>query len=161
MATTGNGEVRQRSNKAGDNLRLVIDTVPALVWSTLPDGSRDFLNRRWLEYTGLSLKEGLGWGWRKIFHADDLPGFEDKWSAAVATGQSLETEARLRSADGEYRWFSVRAVPQRDARGKVVKWYGTNTDIQERKWAEAFLAGGKQVLEMVARGSSLADILAA
>src|SRR2546425_10052175 len=114
MATTQNNKVGQPSTITEDDLRLVIDTVPALVWSASPDGARDFLNQRWLEYTGLSLEQGLGWGWKKVFHPDDLAGLEDKWNAAVAAGQPLETEARLRNADGEYRWFSVRAMPLRD-----------------------------------------------
>src|SRR5437870_2175095 len=116
MVTTSNNKTDQASTMAEDSLRLVIDTVPALVWSALPDGSRDFLNQRWLEYTGLSLEQGLGWGWKKVFHPEDLAGLEAKWSVAVATGQPLETEARLRNAKGEYRWFSVRAMPLRDAR---------------------------------------------
>src|SRR5258708_2737570 len=106
MATTQDDEADRQPTVAEDGLRLVIDTVPALIWSALPDGSRDFLNQRWLEYTGLSLEQGLGLGWKKVFHPDDLAGLEDRWSAAVATGQPLETEARLRSARGEYRWFS-------------------------------------------------------
>src|SRR5438445_10476737 len=98
MATTLNYKGDQPSISAEDDLRVVIDTVPALVWSALPDGSRDFLNQRWLEYTGLSLEEGLGSGWKTVFHPEDLAVFEDKWSLAVTAVQPFEMEARLQSA---------------------------------------------------------------
>src|SRR5262249_2418927 len=102
-----------------NQLRLIIDTIPGLVWSALPDGSAEFLNQRWLEYTGLSLKEGLDWGGRVAVHPEDLSRFTDEWRAALADGKPLETEARLRRADGEYRWVLVHAVPLRDGTGKV------------------------------------------
>src|ERR1700752_2207182 len=86
-------------------LRLVVDTIPALVSSALPDGSRDFISRRWLEYTGLSPKDGLGWSWTGIIHPDDHAAFVGAWKAAIASGEPLEAEARLRRADGQYRWF--------------------------------------------------------
>src|SRR6202022_222940 len=99
---------RQRAEEDGrrseDRLRLVIDTLPALVWSKLPDGSADFLNQRFREYTGLSVEEGLGWGWmRNAFHPEDRA--EDEWRVAFAAGVPFEREARLRRADGTYRRF--------------------------------------------------------
>jgi len=115
---------------------LIIDTIPALAWSALPDGSVDFLNQRWLEYTGLSLEQGLGLGGRAAFHPEDLPRLGDEWRAALAEGKHFETEARVRRRDGEYRWFLIRAVPLRDETGNIVKWYGTNTDIDDRKQVE-------------------------
>ncbi|HXQ73909.1 MAG TPA: PAS domain-containing protein [Pyrinomonadaceae bacterium] len=115
---------------------LIIDTIPALAWSALPDGSVDFLNQRWLEYTGLSLEQGLGLGGRAAFHPEDLPRLGDEWRAALAEGKQFETEARVRRTDGEYRWFLIRAVPLRDETGNIVKWYGTNTDIDDRKQME-------------------------
>jgi PAS domain S-box-containing protein len=122
-----------------DQLRLVIDTIPGLVWSALPDGSRDFLNQRWLEYTGLSLEEGLGRGWQAALHPEDRARVVDDWETALAAGKPLETETRLRRADGKYRWFLLRAVPLRDELGNIVKWYGTTTDIEDRKRAEEAL----------------------
>jgi len=115
---------------------LIIDTIPALAWSALPDGSVDFLNQRWLEYTGLSLEQGLGLGGRAAFHPEDLPRLGDEWRAALAEGKHFETKARVRRRDGEYRWFLIRAVPLRDETGNIVKWYGTNTDIDDRKQVE-------------------------
>ncbi|HVN79561.1 MAG TPA: two-component regulator propeller domain-containing protein [Terriglobia bacterium] len=118
-------------------LRDVIDTVPGYVWSALPDGSLDFINRRWLEFSGLSLEEALGWGWEAAVHPDDLARFMDEWRAAVASGQAMEVEARVRRADGQYRWLLIRNVPLHDQGGTIVKWYGTSTDIEDRKRAEA------------------------
>jgi len=119
-----------------DVARLIIDTIPALAWSTLPDGSVDFLNQRWLDYTGLSLEQGRGRGWQVAVHPEDLPRLAEEWRAALAGGKQLETEARVRRTDGEFRWFLIRAVPLRDESGNIVKWYGTNTDIEDRKQVE-------------------------
>src|SRR5439155_19535268 len=106
---------RQRAEDAlrrsGDRLRSVIDTIPALVWSKMPDGSADFFNQRFREYTGLSVEEGLGEGWLKAFHPEDRA--EEEWRAAFAAGEPFEKEARLRRADGAYRWFLLRAMPLR------------------------------------------------
>jgi PAS domain S-box-containing protein len=130
----------QETQALEDQLRLVIDTIPALAWSALPDGSHDFLNQRWLEYTGLSLEEGLGRGWQAAIHPEDRARLVDEWRAALAAGEPLETEERVRRADGEYRWFLLRVVPLRDERGNIVRWYGTNTDIEDRKQAEEIRA---------------------
>src|SRR6202790_4968759 len=92
--------------------RLIIDTIPTIVWRKLSDGSVDFLNRKFREYTGLSLEEGLGWGWMKPFHHDDR--LVEEWRADLAAGKPFEKEARLRRADGQYRWFLLRAEPLRD-----------------------------------------------
>ncbi len=122
--------------RSEDHMRLVIDTIPALVWSKLPDGSADFLNQRFREYTGLSVEEGLGEGWLKAIHPDDCASSIDVWREAFAGGKFFELEARLRRADGEYLWFLFRGAPLRDQAGKIVKWYGTSTDIDDRKRAE-------------------------
>jgi PAS domain S-box-containing protein len=119
-----------------DRLRLVIDTIPAHVWSALPDGSVDFINQRWLESTGLSVGEGLGWDWGSIVHPEDLGRFVDEWHTALAAGEPMESEARLRRPDGEYRWWLIRNVPLRDELGIIVNWYGTAVDIEERHRAE-------------------------
>src|SRR6266576_1156394 len=121
--------------KSEDGLRTVIDTIPVMAWSVLPDGAVDFLNQRWLEYTGLSLQEAIDEPTRTV-HPDDLPRIMEKWSVDMAAEEQSEDEMRLRRADGEYRWFLIRTVPMRDKRGNIVKWYGTGTDIEERKQAE-------------------------
>jgi PAS domain S-box-containing protein len=117
-------------------LRLVVDTIPVPVWSALPDGSRDFVSGRWVEYTGVSAKDGLGWVWIDVIHPDDRAAFVDRWKAALASGAPLETETRLRRADGQYRWWLIRAVPLRDEQLTIRKWYGSATDIEDRKLAE-------------------------
>jgi PAS domain S-box-containing protein len=123
-----------RARRLKEHFQLVVDSIPAMVWGKRPDGSADFLNQYFQNYTGISVKEGHGWGWLNAFHPDDRA--LDEWRAALAAGEPFEKEARLRRADGQYRWFALRAVPLRDQRGTVVKWYGTTTDIDDRKRAE-------------------------
>ena len=131
--------------KSEDQLRIIIDTIPTLAWCTLPDGSAEFINQRWLDYMGLSAEEARDWGWRVAIHDEDSTELVDTWRAAVATGEPFEAEARLRRADGEYRWFLFRAVPLRDELGNIIQWYGTNTDIEDRKQAEEIrTAQGRQ-----------------
>ena len=107
-----------------------------MAFSVHPDGSLDLVNQRWLDYSGLSTGAQDGRGWESAIHPDDVETHLGKWRAALASGEPFENEARHRSATGEYRWFLVRAVPLRDKQGKIVKWYGTLTDIEERKRAE-------------------------
>jgi PAS domain S-box-containing protein len=118
------------------NLRAIIDTIPTLAWTMLPDGSNEFLSKRWEEYTGLSVDESGGWGWQTAFHPDDLPALLKKWQKMLASGEAGEQEARLRRHDGVYRWFLIRAQAIRNDSGKIVRWYGTSTDIEDLKQAE-------------------------
>jgi PAS domain S-box-containing protein len=121
--------------KSEDRLRLVIDTIPTLVWRAGPDGVPDFLNQPALDYTGLSLDQ-TETGWPRAFHPDDKKGMLQKWSAIRESGMRGGLEARLRRYDGEYRWFLFQAEPLRDEAGSIVKWYGSSTDIEDRKRAE-------------------------
>src|SRR6266853_2062815 len=134
------------------DLSSIINTIPMLAWSARPDGFCDFLNQRWLDFTGLSAEQACGAGWGAAIHPDDAKGLMDSWQMALVTGQLADVEARMRRFDGEYRWFLLRASPLRDESGKIVKWYGTNTDIDDRKRAEeelqrseAFLAAGQRL----------------
>jgi PAS domain S-box-containing protein len=122
-----------------DRLRRVINTIPAHVWSTLPDGSVDFMNQRLLESTGLSIEALLGSGWQTIVHPDDRSRYMTEWRSALAAGEPVEIEARILTAKSDYRWLLVRNVPLRDALGKIIKWYGTGIDIEDRKSAEEAL----------------------
>jgi len=131
-----------------DRLRLVVDTIPLPLWSGLPDGSRDFLSRRWLEYTGRPLTEGLGWGWTTAIHPDDRARFVDEWRAAMAAGAPFEQEELVRRADGEYRRSLARAVPLRDESGGIVRWYGTSTDIEDQKRTEESLREQAALLDL-------------
>ena len=99
---------------ARGELRLAFDTIPALVWTTLPDGTGELSNARWLEFTGLSSKEAEGWGYASALHPEDYERLRPKWAASFLSGEPIEDEARLRRADGAYRWFLHRAVPLRD-----------------------------------------------
>ena len=129
--------------KSEDRLRLVIDTIPTLVWRAGPDGVPDFLNQPALDYTGLSLDQ-IETGWPRAFHPDDKKGMLVKWSAIRESGIPGELVARLRRFDGEYRWFLFRGVPLRDEQGNIVKWYGSSTDIEDRKRAEEALRESEQ-----------------
>src|SRR5438309_8957556 len=140
-------------------LRNVIETIPISVWTALPDGTVDFVSRHWREHSGLSEENASGAGWQTAVHPDDVDRHMDKWRMSLATGAPFENEARRRAADGEYRWFLARAVPLRDEQGNILKWYGITMEIEDRKRAEALLAGEKHVLEMVAKGDSLTQIL--
>jgi PAS domain S-box-containing protein len=122
--------------KSEARLWRVIDTIPTLVWSMLPDGSNEFLSRQWREYAGHTAEEPTGWGWTVAMHPDDLPVLMKKWQAAMSSGQADEFEGRFRRYDGVYRWFLIRAEPFRDDSGSIVRWYGTTTDIDDRKRAE-------------------------
>jgi PAS domain S-box-containing protein len=117
-----------------DRLQVIIDTIPAVVWSNSRDGSTDFLNRRFRDYTGLSLEWGRSWVWMDALHPEDRA--MDDWRAALAAGEPFEKEARLRRADGEYRRFLLRFVPLRDEQGTIVEWYAASTDIEDLKRAE-------------------------
>jgi formate hydrogenlyase transcriptional activator len=117
-------------------LREVVDTIPAVVWSALPDGSNSYANRRSVEYCGMTREQIAGSGWEAGFHPDDLERHKAKWLACVASGEPCEDEVRFRRADGQYRWHLQRGVPLRDEGGNIVKWYGVLTDIEDRKTAE-------------------------
>jgi PAS domain S-box-containing protein len=129
--------------KSEDRLRLVIDTIPTLLWRAGPEGNPDFLNQPALDYTGLSLEQAAA-GWPRAFHPDDKKSMLIKWNAIRESGRRGELEARLRRFDGEYRWFLFRAEPLRDELGNIVKWYGSSTDIDDRKRTEEALRQSEQ-----------------
>src|ERR1700737_3684155 len=108
---------------------LVVDAIPAHIWRAAPDGAIQFVNKQWMDYTGLSQDESRGWAWAStnVIHPDDCPGLLDTWQRGTAGGQPDEAEARVRRFDGEYRWYLIRAVPVRDESGALVGWFGTNT----------------------------------
>jgi PAS domain S-box-containing protein len=137
-------------------LRDVVETIPAMTFTALSDGSSTFVNKRWTEYTGLSVEQSSGAGWQRAIHPEDLVRHSGKWRISVATGQLFEDEARFRcAADRGYRWFLVRGVPLRDQHGTIVRWYGTLTDLEDRKRAEEalqqsqlYLAEGQRLAHM-------------
>src|SRR5882724_1254530 len=155
--------LRHGFKESGDeqDIRLVVDTIPTLAWSAGPDGSADFFNQRWLDYTGLSAEQALGSGWQVAIHPADLPRILETFRQALNSVKPYEVEGRFRRFDGEFRWFLFRGSPLRDRSGKVAKWYGTNTDLEERKRAEDALRKSEErwrsVFENSAIGVALAD----
>jgi PAS domain S-box-containing protein len=130
-----NARVHAELERASYIQRRMIDSIPTLGWTASPDGVGNFFNRRWLDYTGLTLEEARS-GWVVAIHSEDLPNLMRVWQGLMASGQPGGVEARLRGADGAYRWFLFRAHPLHDEKGNVMEWFGSNTDIEERKQAE-------------------------
>ena len=138
--------------KSEAKLRQVIDAIPTLAWCNLPDGPNEFLNKGWHDYTGLSPEESHGWGWQAAFHPEDLPPLMEQWGRMLVSGEPDEIEARLRRHDGAYRWFLIRAQAFRDESGKILRWYGTSTDIEDRKRGEEALRDREQSLRLILDG---------
>jgi PAS domain S-box-containing protein len=153
-ATDGSAQPEQALD-----VRLVVDTIPALAWSSAPDGSVDFVNQRWLEYTGLSPEASYGRGWQTAIHSEDLPVLMAKWEAIRNSDNARECEIRLRRFDGVFRWFLLRREPLRNESYSVMRWYGTGIDIHDVKQTQALRAAEDRTLEMIANGTNLSDVL--
>jgi PAS domain S-box-containing protein len=155
MASSGLGSERLKA-------QLLVDSIPALIHTARPDGYLDYFNKPWLEYLGVTLDKVTGWNWTAFVHPEDVEGIVVKWRACLATGETFEYETRVRRANGEYRWMFHRKVPLRDANGKIVKWYGSSLDIDERKTAEEQLRRSAQELQRsefyLAEGQRLAHM---
>jgi PAS domain S-box-containing protein len=156
--------VEDTVSSSGHHLRLFIDTIPALAWSARTDGSAEFFNQHYLDYVGLSAEQAKDWGWTVAVHPDDLNGLTATWQRIVASEEAGETEARLRSHDGEFRWFLFRVNPMRDEKGNIVRWCGVNTDIDVRRRVEAELTQAHFYLteaqQLSKTGSFVADLAA-
>jgi len=126
----------ENTRRAEQELRLLVDNIPALAARYRADGSMDFRNKTWRDYTGLSQDNVEGHRWGSALHPDDQAMVEREWRAHIATGEAFEIEQRLRRIDGEYRWHWIRRVPLRDDNGNVVRWYGVGFDIEDRRLAE-------------------------
>jgi len=131
------------------NLKLIIDTIPALAWSARTDGSAEFFNRHYLDFIGLSADQASGWGWTAAVHPEDLNELASSWRRIIASNAAGEAEARLRRQDGTYRWFLFRANPLHNDTGVIVKWYGINTDIDDRKKVEEALRASERNLSLM------------
>jgi PAS domain S-box-containing protein len=140
-------EAQQRQNI--EKFQLLADSMPQMVWTARPDGSIDYCNRRWLDYTGLNVEQTQGWGWTQTYHPDDLQASTNKWFAALDSGVVFENEMRiLRASDRSWRWHFTRAVPVRGEAGQPIQWIGTFTDIHDRKAAEEVLRTAREELEV-------------
>ncbi|HXM21562.1 MAG TPA: MHYT domain-containing protein [Terriglobales bacterium] len=147
--------------RSEDHLRLVIDTIPQQIWSGPPGGSLDYCNAQWRSYTGLTQEELQGEGWQSMLHPDDRERVLKAWRESVANRTPYEQEERHRGADAQYRWFLARAVPLRDSEGHIVRWYGTNTDMEDRKRTEAALLEAQANLTRVTRVVAMGELAAA
>lgn len=125
---------------AESQLRTLAETLPQLVWTAGPDGGHDYFNRRWSEYSGQKPNEAVGMGWISVVHQEDAPRVAELWQLALRTGKLFEAEFRLRAGNGRFRWFLGRALPIRDASGRILRWFGTCTDIDAQKRAEEALS---------------------
>jgi PAS domain S-box-containing protein len=148
-------EERKRSEQ---ELRDIVDTIPAIVWVTLPDGSNTYVNSRFVEYSGMTPAQTAGSAWQDAVHPDDLRKHNAKWQAAVAAGERHESEVRFRGADGEYRWHLDRGQPLRDEDGNIIKWYGVVTDIEDRKRVEEALRRNEHGLAEAQRLSHVGSV---
>jgi PAS domain S-box-containing protein len=131
--------------EGAEAFRMFAEAAPQLTWICRPDGWNIYFNQRWVDYTGLTLEESYGHGWNKPFHPDDQQRALDAWEQATQHGAPYDLECRLRRRDGQYRWFVIRGVPQRDAGGAILKWFGTCIDIHDRREAEEALRESQEV----------------
>lgn len=126
-------EARRRAETSEQELKTFIDNLPGLAWTARPDGHIDFYNRRWYEYTGTTFEQMQGWGWEKVHDPAILPAVVERWRRSLRTGEPFQMEFTLRGADGVARWFLTQVTPSRDSTGRIVRWFGTNTNIHEIK----------------------------
>ena len=139
-------EVALRSSEAV--FQQLADSMPQIVWMAKPDGNLDYFNRRWYEFTGMTFEQTKDWGWESVLHPDDLQNCIDRWTHAFTAGQPFEGEYRFkRASGGGYRWHLGRALPVLNSEGRVVRWFGTCTDIEDYKQAEASIANRNESLE--------------
>jgi PAS domain S-box-containing protein len=141
-------QAEESLEEARNHYRFLAETIPQIVWTARPDGWLDYYNQRWFEYTGMTLEQTQGWGWGPVLHPDDLQNCVDVWNKAVRNGEPYEIEYRFkRASDGVYRWHLGRALPFRDVEGRIIKWFGTSTDIDDKKRAEEALLESQTELE--------------
>jgi diguanylate cyclase (GGDEF)-like protein/PAS domain S-box-containing protein len=133
--------------------QTMAEGIPEIVWTAGADGAIDFTNRRWSDYSGLTMEQSLGRGWALAIHPDDLAPCVEKWESALLTGKTFEAEYRIRQHDGTFRWFLVRANPIQNSEEKIIKWFGTCTDIENQKLSQQLLE--EQIME---RTVQLADV---
>jgi PAS domain S-box-containing protein len=139
-------------------LSLVLNTIPAMAWSCTPDGRLDYFNRNLTDYVGLPFKDLVGFGFYKMFHEEDTERMRETWDEIIVTKQPRPVDARIRSSNGEYRWFNLRQNPLLDADGNVVRWYGVVVDIEDRKRAEESLHRSQSDLAHVTRLTTIGEL---
>jgi PAS domain S-box-containing protein len=140
--------------------QALAESLPHLVWTCRPDGYCDYLSRQWVEYTGRPATVQLGYGWAEQLHPDDQERARSEWTAATVRGDKLDIEFRIRRGDGAFRWFRTRAVPLRDAAGHIIKWFGSNTDIEDYKQAMGNIARAEERFRLVVEAAPNAMLMA-
>jgi PAS domain S-box-containing protein len=133
LALAEAGAAREALRASEARYRFLAEAIPVQIWTARPDGSLDYVTQRVADYFGVPADRVIGEGWQNVVHPDDLPGAVEHWVRALQTGETYEVEFRLRAANGEYRWYLSRALPQRNEHGEIVAWFGTNTDIHEQR----------------------------
>jgi PAS domain S-box-containing protein len=136
-----------------ERFRTLSNAVPQVIWANTGDGRADYFNQRWYEYSGLSYQESVDLGWQAIVHPEDAPASVEQWQNALSSGEIFDTEYRLRRFDGVYRWHIGRNVPLRDANGTITGWFGSATDIEERKQAESLLQESEERFRLLVEGA--------
>ena len=172
---SGEEEKHRVQSSLQESLRrftLLAETMPQIIWTAKPDGNLDYYNRRWFDYTGLTLDQTRDWGWKTVIHPADLQNCIDRWTESIMTGADYEVEYRFRRAsDGSYRWHLGRAFPLRDEKGNIIQWVGTSTDIDDQKraradleetvaWRTKELARTKETLQSVLDSAAYVSIIA-
>ena len=151
----------EQALRAGEHhLRLITETIPALVWRTTPDGGIDYVNRRVLEYTGKALEDWGDAGWLRLLHPEDVDSTVRRWRQSTETAQSYQVTYRLRGADGAYRWFDARGEPLRDSEGRVVQWYGICIDTEDSKRIEETLRNTEERLSIASQVATVGELAA-
>jgi PAS domain S-box-containing protein len=145
----------ERANE--DQFRTLANAIPQLCWMAEVDGFIFWYNERWYEYTGTTPEQMEGWGWKSVHDPDSLPKVLERWQSSIATGNPFDQVFPLRGADGVFRPFLTRVMPVRDAEGKVIRWFGTNTDISEQKQIEAELRKSKERLDLALEVASVGE----
>src|SRR3984957_9348815 len=143
----------------GLDVGLVIDAIPAVAWSSHPDGAVEFVTQKWHDYTGLSPEESYGWGWKAAVHSEDLPVMLANWGGSPDLEETRDSKVRLRRSDGVFHWFLLRREPLHDQTGAVVRWFGTGIDVEEGRQKELLRVAEKRTLELIADGASLSEVL--
>jgi PAS domain S-box-containing protein len=142
-----NAQLYEALRRGEEQYRFLAESIPQMVWTALPSGALDYYNRRVIEYGGVPIEQLVGAGWTMMLRPDDIDRARKRWDRSLATGDDYETEFRLRDTGGHYRWHLVRAVPMRDGAGAIVKWFGTCTDIDDNKRAQAELVESRDAAE--------------
>lgn len=157
---TSRRRAEEALRESDERFRTMADTIPQLAWIAEADGSRSWYNQRWYDYTGATPEEMKGFGWQKIHDPEILPKVIERWGKAVAAGQAFDMEFPLRGADGQFRIFLTRAEPLRNAEGRVMQWFGTNTDVNEQRLGETIRRETEKQLQVVMENMSEGLVIA-